>query len=277
MSSNILHRAVKYCALLPASYDSDPQRKFPILYLLHGLGDNEQSLVNTGIWSLIENLREERKIGDFVVVTPAAERTFYVNSYDGRTRYSDFFLKDFMPAVEHKYRIRAEPAARGVSGISMGGYGALRFAFAYPRLFSSVSAHSAALLPQPVAKLRTAMNASLRMANLLGDVFGEPIDASHWERNSPFALAAKNRAALGRLNIYFDCGTADEYGFDEGARALDIELKNLKIRHEFHLYAGNHSLIYFLEHLSASLEFHSKTFNKSERSREQAAAGSKTP
>jgi S-formylglutathione hydrolase FrmB len=265
LPSKILHQAVHYCALLPPSYDTDTHRAFPVLYFLHGLGDNEQSLVNTGVWNLIENLREEKKIGEFVVVTPAAARTFYVNSYDGRTRYSDFFIREFIPAIESKYRIRGERAARGISGVSMGGYGALRFAFAYPQLFSSVSAHSAALMPQPVEKLRSAMNASSRMAALLGDIFGRPINAAYWQQNSPFLLAKKNRVSLANLKIYFDCGTADEYGFDEGARTLDADLDALKIKHEAHLYSGNHSLVYFLEHLPASIEFHSSVFDATQK------------
>jgi len=261
LDSKIMHRAVRYCALLPPSYDSDPQKKFAVLYFLHGLGDNEQSLVNTGEWNVIENLREKGKIGDFVIVTPEADRTFYVNSYDGRTPYSDFFIKEFMPAVERKYRIRSEAAARGISGISMGGYGALRFAFAYPHLFSSVSAHSAALLPQPVEKLRSTVNASPALNGLLGNVFGKPINSAHWEQNSPYVLARKNAAALRKLRIYFDCGSSDDYGFDSGARALDKELNKQNIKHEFHLNLGNHSLSYFLGQLPISMEFHSRAFS----------------
>lgn len=260
LDSKIMHRPVRYCALLPPSYDSDPHKTFPVLYFLHGLGDNEQSLVNTGEWNVIENLHEKKKIGDFVIVTPEADRSFYVNSYDGRTPYSDFFIKEFMPAVERKYRIRSEAAARAVGGISMGGYGALRFAFAYPQLFSSVSAHSAALLPQPVQELRSTVNASPALSGLLGSVFGKPINTAHWEQNSPYVLARKNAAALRKLKIYFDCGSSDEYGFDSGARALHDELRKQHIEHEFHLNLGNHSLSYFLRQLPASMEFHSRAF-----------------
>src|SRR5262249_54484723 len=85
LTRKLMHRAVRYCALLPPSYDTDQQKKFPVLYFLHGLGDNEQSLVNMGAWNVIEELREQKKIGKFVIVTPEADRSFYVNSYDGHT------------------------------------------------------------------------------------------------------------------------------------------------------------------------------------------------
>jgi S-formylglutathione hydrolase FrmB len=260
LASKVMKRSVRYCALLPPSYDADKQKKFPVLYFLHGLGDNEQTLVNTGGWNVIENLRDEKKIGEFIIVTPEAGRSFYVNSFDRRTLYDSFFTREFMPAIERKYRVRAERAGRAIGGISMGGYGALRFAFAHPNLFSSVSAHSAALLSQPVDQVQRAVTASTPISALLGSVFGRPLNAAHWQRNNPFVLAGKNRAGVSRLKIYFDCGQSDEYGFDAGARALNQRLDELKIDHEAYIYPGNHGLRYFLEHLPESMEFHSKAF-----------------
>src|SRR4051794_29095180 len=99
LTSKILHRPVRYCALLPPSFD-DPaskQRKYSILYYLHGRGDNEQTLINTGSWSLVEHLRKQKKISEFVIVTPQGGNSFYINSANGKERYSDFFLHEFMP------------------------------------------------------------------------------------------------------------------------------------------------------------------------------------
>src|SRR6476661_8331661 len=68
LTSKILARRVRYCALLPTSFDDSAsrQRKYPILYYLHGRGDNEQTLINSGSWNLIEDLRKQNKIGEFV-------------------------------------------------------------------------------------------------------------------------------------------------------------------------------------------------------------------
>lgn len=260
--SRVLPPAVRYCAFLPASYDSpagrntQAARRYPVLYDLHGLGDNEQSLLNTGAWSVIQDLREHHELGEFLIVTPDGGRTFYINSQDGRTRFSDFFLREFMPAIEHKYRVRSGRNARGITGMSMGGYGALRFALANPQLFSSVSAHSAALVAQPPREA----GAASPLARMLGGLFGNPLDIAFWNQNSPFVLAKKNAAALAGLKIYFDCGSEDSYGFDQGARALHEELVALKIKHEFHIYPGGHDVDYFLAHLPASMEFHARVF-----------------
>jgi S-formylglutathione hydrolase FrmB len=269
MSSRILNRPVRYCALLPPSFDGsapkagkeEKARRFPILYYLHGRGDNEQSLINTGAWSLIEGLRRQGKIGEFVIVTPQGGSGFYVNSADGTVRYSDFFLQEFMPFIERKYRIEGSRNARGIDGMSMGGYGALRFAFARPDLFGSVSAHSAALLAGPPKALNAAIRAGEPQTLMLASVFGDPIDAAHWEENSPFALVKKKAAAIRKLHIYFDCGDHDDFGFDRGATALDELLTKQKIAHEFHLYPGGHDIAYFLDHIAASIEFHSRNLS----------------
>ena len=268
LNSKILKAPVRYCVFLPPHYEastlvketSPPAgRHYPVLYYLHGLGDNEQSLVNTGGWNLIQDLREQHKIGDFIIVTPEGGRTFYINSRDGKTRYSDFFIREFMPAIEHHYRILH--SSRGLMGISMGGYGALRFAFSSPKLFTSVSAQSAALMTQTPKDLNFAMKSGMGLTALLGDVFGNPIDLAFWGRNSPFVLARKNHALFAKLKIYFDCGTEDEYGFDRGASALHNQLVGENVKHEFHLYPGGHNLVYFLQHLGESVEFHSHAFD----------------
>src|ERR1700722_7317418 len=80
IKSEILARPVRYCAYLPASFDKDNTRHYPVLYYLHGLGDNEQSLLNSGGWDLISELRSQGKIGEFVVLAPGAGHTFYINS-----------------------------------------------------------------------------------------------------------------------------------------------------------------------------------------------------
>ena len=111
INSRILKRAVHYCVYLPSGYDAT-QQAYPVLYFLHGLGDNEQTLFNSGGWTLMDDLRKQHRMGDFLIVAPEGWRSFYVNSADGKFRYSDFFLQEFMPHIESKYRIRKGRAAR---------------------------------------------------------------------------------------------------------------------------------------------------------------------
>ena len=103
------------------------------------------------------------------------------------------------------------------------------------------------------------------MTRVLANVFGDPINLNHWRHNDPFVLAKKNQSELHGQAIYFNCGKSDEYNFEIGAKALDRQLTSEHIRHEFHLYPGDHSVDYFMEHIGETLEFHSRVFEKAER------------
>jgi S-formylglutathione hydrolase FrmB len=257
LQSHILSGTVHYCVMLPPDYDAatagHSPRRYPVLYFLHGLGDNEQTLFKGGGWDLIQDLRQKGQVSDFLIVAPEGRRGFYINSADGRVRYSDFFIREFIPYLESHYSIRRERSARAISGFSMGGYGALRFAFAHPELFSSVSAQSAALIAEPPQQAESGP---------LGVAFGNPIDVRHWDQNSPFVLARRNRAQIqaSGLSIYFNCGSKDDFGFNQGAAELHRQLQAEGIQHEYHLYPGNHGGEYFLAHLGEVLKFHARVF-----------------
>ena len=259
LPSRILGRKVRFCAVLPPTYDSQPARRFPILYWLHGLGQDEQSFVNSGGLALLEDMRREHRLGDFILITPDAGRSFYLNSRDGHNRYEDFFIREFVPGMERRFRIEATRATRGISGVSMGGFGALHYGLKYPELFEAVSAHSAALMEKPPA----AFTSGARLG-FLEDVFGYPIDTAFWQRNSVFT-DARHAPLHEHWRIYFDCGDRDDYGFDEGNRALDRLLTSRGIPHEFHLYPGGHGWSYFARHMPASLAFEWKAFESAAR------------
>jgi S-formylglutathione hydrolase FrmB len=258
LPSRILQRPVSYCIILPPSFDAEKTRQFSVLYFLHGLGDNEQSFIHTGAWNLTEDLLSTGDIKEFLIVTPNGGASFYINSKDGKVRYEDFLLQEFFPFNEKRYRVKPGRGQRAIAGISMGGYGALHLALSHPLLFSSVGAHSAALLDKfPAFSGAAPDSISTRM---LGHVFGNPPDRSFMERNSPLTLAKS--ADLRGLKIYLDCGDQDDYGFEEGAEALDKILSSRRIAHEYHLYPGRHDAAYFGEHLPASLQFASHGFAK---------------
>ena len=257
--SKTLAHAVDYCVLLPPSYDANKTQRFPILYFFHGLGDDAQMFVHTGGWNLVEDMWEGKQLSEFLIVTPSAGATLYINSNDGKVRYEDFLIQEFLPGIEKKFRVKPGRANRAVSGVSMGGYGALHLAFRHPELFSSASAHSAALIDKLPSFLGGVAQNSPR-ARVFGGTFGNPPNAAFWDRNSPIGIA--RTASLKGVNIYFDCGEEDDFGFESGATALDRVLTSRKIPHEFHLYPGRHDWQYFATHLPASLQFHSRLFNK---------------
>ena len=266
--SALMHQPVRYCALLPPGYDTDKAARYPVLYWLHGIGGNEQMYTDGGGWNLVQHLRESKQIGEFIIVTPDGGSTFFANSRDGKRPYEDFFIREFIPAIERKYRVRAGRQYRGISGASMGGYGALHMAFKHPALFGSVSAHSAALF-QALPKGSFTSGVVNPQMRALERTFGNPFDQHYWDANNPLELA--RTVPLAGMRIYFDCGRQDDYGFDAGAVELDKELTARKIPHEFHLDPGGHDWVYFVDHLPKALVFHWTAFNADTRHPPSAA------
>jgi S-formylglutathione hydrolase FrmB len=254
VQSFILARPVRYCAFLPASFDTDRNRRYPVLYYLHGLGDNEQSLLNSGGWDLIEDMRRSGRVGEFVILAPSGGHTFFVNSSDGKIRYEDFLTKEFMPQMEKKYRVDSVRTRRGITGVSMGGFGALRLAFKYPQQFAAVSAQMPALLAEIPANFAGGSPGS--PSSMLSDVFGNPINVAYLQRNSVFYFAKVTPAAdLKRMKIYFNVGNNDDYGFEQGAEKLHHLLASRGMANEFHVYPGRHDPQFAVRYFGDVVQF----------------------
>lgn len=261
VQSTILARPVRYCAFLPASFDQDKARQYPVLYYLHGLGDNEQSLLNMGGWDLIEDLRRQGRIGDFIVLAPNGGHTFFLNSADGKLRYEDFLTKEFMPLMEKKYRVNGARATRGITGVSMGGFGALHLAFKYPQQFAAVSAQMPALIAEIPPNFTEGGPGS--PGSMMGDVFGSPFNRAYFERNNVFYYAKTDPASeLKRMKIYFDVGNNDDYGFEQGGQKLHQLLDSRGVVNEFHIYPGRHDPQFVMRHFGEVMQFQWKAIGK---------------
>jgi S-formylglutathione hydrolase FrmB len=258
--SKVLGREIRYGIYLPPSYAMSPAKKYPVLYFLHGLFEDETRWSSRGgTDQIMDKMIADGKIGEFIVAIPNGATSFYVNTRDGSEKWEDMILKEFIPMVESAYRVNASRNTRGISGVSMGGYGALQIAMKHPDLFGSVSSHSAVLLKD----LSAAKVADRRIAmfqSLFDKIYGINQDLTYWEANNPMSLA-KDTKKFNGLKIYFDCGTEDNYGFDVGTRELDEMLTKAGYPHEAHLYPGRHGWDYAMEHTNESLLFHWKAFS----------------
>src|SRR6476620_5269863 len=143
--SSILNKAVRYTIYLPADYDRS-ERTYPVVYLLHGFTDDNTGWLQFGeINRYADKAIADGTIPPMIIVMPNGDSSFYINSYDGKEKYEDFFIKEFMPSIEKTYRIKAEKKYRGVAGLSMGGYGTLIYALKYHDLFAAAAPLSAAV------------------------------------------------------------------------------------------------------------------------------------
>ncbi len=269
--STILGHPVEYCIAFPPGFDPSGSSRYPTLYFLHGLFENARSWTERGGQQIWEELITQGQLGKFLVVLPEGGHTFYVNSRDGRERYEDFFIQELVPAIDRMYPTVATPAERGITGTSMGGYGALHLSMRHPDVFGSGSAHSAALLPKFPTPLPTEGRWGF-YARILQEPFGSPLDATYWEANNPLTLAQRPERFAG-LKLYFDCGDHDRYGFQDGAQRLDRILSEKGFGHEFVLRPGDHGWSYLHQYMQYSLRFHWQYFNENQRTNSTAAKG----
>src|SRR5499426_3801157 len=213
-SSKLLGRDLKYGVYLPPSYSNSPAKKYPVLYFLHGLFEDETRWSTRGQTDqIMDRMIAEGKLGEFIVAIPNGGTSFYTNMRDGSEKWEDVIVTEFIPAIESSYRVNASRSTRGISGTSMGGYGALKIAMKHPDLFGSVSSHSAVLLSN-LNDARVAGRLAM-FSGLFDQIYGINHDLTYWEQNNPMTLAADTKKLSG-LKIYFDCGTEDDYGFQVG-------------------------------------------------------------
>ena len=255
LQSPSLGKELKFAVQFPPSYERDTKRRYPVLYFLHGMNGTERDFEKRQVAAAINKMREEGKIGEFIIVSPAGENSFYLNAKNG-AQYEDAIIKDLIPYIEKTYRVIGTPATRSIQGLSMGGWGALYLAFKHPEMFSTVTAHCAALvaeLPRP----QGGDQRSMFMARLVGRIFGDPPDEEYFRGANPVFVVEQNLAAIKKsgLKIYFDCGEQDRYGFQEPNKAFDEKLTKLGLAHEFHMYPGGHGWEYMI-----SVADHSYTF-----------------
>ena len=149
LKSSILNGERKYAIYLPPDYETS-QRFYPVLYLLHGAGDDQTGWVQFGeVLSIADKTIADGKCTPMIIVMPDAQtgQRGYFNSVKGNWRYEDFFFEEFIPYLENTYRIKKEKRYRAIAGLSMGGGGTFMYALHHPELFSSACPLSASTGP----------------------------------------------------------------------------------------------------------------------------------
>src|ERR1700712_4023100 len=149
LKSRILNMKRKYAIYLPPGYETS-QRSYPVLYLLHGSGDDQTGWIQFGeVQTIADKAIKEGTATPMIIVMPDANtgKRGYENDVTNTWRYEDFFFQELMPYVEKTYRIKADKRYRAISGLSMGGGGTFTYALHHPQLFSSACPLSAGTGP----------------------------------------------------------------------------------------------------------------------------------
>lgn len=255
LNSQILKGERKFAVYLPPDYETS-ERSYPVLYLLHGSGDDQTGWVQFGeVLRIADQAINEGTATPMIIIMPDANtgQRGYFNSIDGDWNYEDFFFKELIPHVEKAYRIKAEKKYRAIAGLSMGGGGAFMYALRHPEMFSSACPLSAYIGPLSLdeAKSRYQGNAKYS-ASLLDEYFKNHNALSLIEK-----LPNDKKSAV---HWYIDCG--DDDFLYEGNSLVHIAMRKKEIPHEFRIRNGGHTWTYWRESLPEVLAFITKEFHQ---------------
>ena len=260
--SAVLGREVNYAVYLPPDYQIST-RRYPVVYLLHGYTDNESGWIQFGEINLAaDRAIAAREIPPMIIVMPDGGVTWYINDYLDKVRFEDMFVREFIPHVDATYRTRTDRQYRGVSGLSMGGFGTLIYAMRHPELFSACAAFSAAVRTDEEIVSQKQEDYDKIFGALFGPgLAGKDRLTPHLRKYNPLDLAKTlPEESLKKVDIYIDCG--DDDFLIEGNCALHLVLKDRKIPHEFRVRDGVHAWEYWRTGIVDGLKFIGESFRR---------------
>lgn len=257
VQSKILNMERKYAIYLPPDYETS-SRSYPVLYLLHGAGDDQTGWVQFGeVQNITDKAIAAGTATPMIIVMPDANtgRRGYANNATGTWLYEDFFFKELMPAVEKKYRIKAEKRFRAVAGLSMGGGGSFAYALHHPELFSSACPLSAATGPLDLeaakAQIKRGQDSTATAAQ---------VEAYYKQQSALYMINNIPDDQKKAVRWYIDCG--DDDFLYEGNSLVHIAMRKKEIPHEFRIRNGGHTWTYWREALPEVLTFISQAFHQ---------------
>lgn len=225
--SEILGCDKNFSVLLPKSYAKEPDRKYPVVYMLHGGGENDWEWANIPCQMISEAVTKVTNDGsacEAILVFPNA--TEVKSGYNNRDdwKYEDYFFQELMPYVESHYRVIADKGHRAVGGLSMGAGGTFTFAVKYPEYFSSAYAISG--------------HCTVDVEN----------------------LAPEQLENVKTVNFVIDCGD-DDIAFDNAVKSYQT-FKKLGIPVQFRSMDGGHATYYWYDGIQNALKYFTRHFSE---------------
>ena len=285
-----------YTIYLPEGY-YESNEEYPVVYFLHGFGGTNNSY--NAFHSSLNSMMADDTIMDMIVVSADGNADLYSGSFYTNSvlngDYGDYIAYDLVDYIDTSFRTLAMKEFRGVSGHSMGGYGAFRLGLYHSDIFSSFAAHSGPI------HLESLNNPFLINAILIEAFFGPlepnngpmtlmmfgmsaafspnldnppwyvdlPMDSGGnvnwdvfetWQAHDPYLLVDNHLETLAAQNIYFDCGNQDELQLAPHSEDMHNKLSEFGISHTYAPYGGSHSSNIY-QKLEDSFEFHSDYFS----------------
>lgn len=256
MKSEILKMERKFAIYLPPDYATS-ERSYPVMYLLHGAGDDQTGWVQFGeVLRITDDAIKNGSATPMIIVMPDANtgQRGYFNNPDNSWRYEDFFFEELMPFVEQKYRIKKEKRFRAIAGLSMGGGGSFMYAMHRPDLFSSAAPLSAYVGPLSFDQFKR------QGAKQLEGLSEVEVQTYFGRHNTVSLVNSADTEKLKSVRWFIDCG--DDDFLYEGNSLTHIAMRKKEIPHEYRVREGGHTWTYWRESLPVVLQFVSQAFHQ---------------
>lgn len=237
-----------YKIILPSKYNTEKTKRYGVIYLLHGLTGHYDN------WTAKTKIADYAAHYNYIIVTAEGDDGWYSDSVTkANDKYESYIVKELIPEIDKKFRTVANKNNRSIAGLSMGGYGAIKFGLKYPEMFSLVGSFSGAL----PATGWTDKNSAAWLSKSIMTVFG---DAAHETRyaNDIYKIVREMPDANKKTLpfIYLDCGTEDF--LIQPNRDFAALLFEKKIPHEFRQLPGKHDWNYWNSQVQEFLELSEK-------------------
>lgn len=255
--SEVLGTRRAYTVVLPASFDQDKEKSYPILYLLHGMwGKNNDWTERGHVKDVMDRLVANGEACEMLIVSPDAgggDPEVYQNGYFNITgwAYEDFFFTEFVPFIEKQYRAIGDKQHRAVAGFSMGGGGATSYGLRHPDLFCAVYAMSA-LMDIPDQGAARFDNPNGKLALLTRSVKEHSCVKYIKEANEDTCQTFRS------ISWFVDCGD-DDFLLDRNIEFFRA-MRNAGIPSQFRVRDGGHDWEYWHSALYTCLPFITRAF-----------------
>lgn len=258
LESKILGQTTHYSIYLPAGYETSTL-DYPVLYLLHGGGDNWKDWLIKGQAAVIADAAiASGEAPPMIIVMPDGMQNWYNNNYDGTFRYEDYFFQELIPHIEVTYRCRTEKQYRAISGLSMGGRGCLLYSLKHPDMFQVCYGMSIGMFEEERAR-RPGRDGS----TWYGERYFGPLNADGslpdlWYENDTYKLAENLPDEQKNAVVY-----AVELGDDEiNHDQIDMvmTMKDNQIPVEVRIVDGGHNWVLWRQSLPKAMKFAGECF-----------------
>lgn len=258
VKSEILKMDRNYSIYLPPGYD-ETDMSYPVMYLLHGSGDDHTGWVQFGqVQHIADKAIAEGKSAPMIIVMPDANTKVrgYFNQIDGSFNYEDFFFKELIPHIEKTYRVRTDKRYRAISGLSMGGGGTIFYTLHRPEMFSAAAPLSASTGNWDWEQFLSRLNPDTKVT--------EQKMKEHYDNHSILSIINNSDKEkldnIKKVRWYISCG--DDDFLYEGNSIMHVFFKKNEIPHEYRVKDGGHTWTYWRMELPEVMEFVSKSFTQ---------------